>query len=827
MSARALPRATMRLQFHKGFTFADAEKIVPYMAALGVSHLYASPITAARAGSMHGYDVIDPTRVNPELGGEDGLRRLVETLRQHKLGLIVDIVPNHMAASVENAWWMDVLRHGRDSRYAGFFDIDWEAEDPQIRGKVFLPVLGKPLPKTLAANDLQPVERDGLGFLKIGDLELPMQGRDLDAQAYRLGWWRTANDRINWRRFFDINDLVCLRMQDDETFETVHAMIARFYAEGLIDGVRVDHIDGLLDPAAYCRKLRHRLDPKNPNKPYLVVEKILLKGETLPAEWGCDGTTGYDFMDQVSALQHDAGAASTLAAAWAEWSGRPADFEVEEQAARRLMIARSFPAPLEACVAAFDRLAKNDPAAADLSRPALRRALIDLLVHFPIYRSYATATERPARDRPFLDQAFKGARKTARTSDGWVLDALYRWMTDPACDVDAVARFQQLSSPVAAKSVEDTAFYRYGRLLSRNDVGFDLARFGMPPGDFHALMVQRHAQFPNAMLATATHDHKRGEDLRARLAVLSERPQAWIERVSRWLDQIGPLRTEGLPSTGDIVMLLQMIVGAWPLELALDDAAGRRNFAERLAGWQEKALREAKLFSDWADPDTAYEAAAKNLLMRLVAKNATPDLLADLFASVQSIAAAGAVNGLAQTLLKLTVPGVPDLYQGADNWDLSLVDPDNRRAVNYERREKSLAVSNLAEMTEHWRDGRLKQAVIARTLALRRAQHELFAEGDYRPVSVEGAMAEYFVAFTRTLKDRHVLVVMPRLPTGLLTKEGSLALDPAALADTRLRLPLSTTWKNVLHPEAKSLIGPDISLRQTLDHLPVGLFYAE
>lgn len=824
MNRRTVPRATLRLQFHKGFTFADAEKLVPYAADLGISHLYASPITAARAGSMHGYDVIDSTRVNPELGGEDGLRRLVDALKKRELGLIVDIVPNHMAASVENGWWMDVLRHGRASRYANFFDIDWEAEDPQLRGKVLLPVLGAPLPDLLGAGKLVPVERNGQGFLQYGDLRLPMQGRDLDRQAYRLGWWRTANDRINWRRFFDINDLVCLRMENEETFEATHALIAGFYAEGLIDGVRIDHVDGLSDPAGYCRKLRRRLDPRDPAKPYLVVEKILLKGETLPAEWGCDGTTGYDFMDQVCALQHDPSAASMLATAWARLSGRPADFDVEEQAARRLMIARSFPAPLEACVAAFDRLAKRDPATADLSRPALRRALVELLVHFPIYRSYATATERPARDRPYLKTAVEGARRTGRASDGWVLDALHRWMTEPAADDEAIRRFQQLSAPVAAKSVEDTAFYRYGRLLSRNDVGSNLAHFGTSPDDFHALMIARHAQFPQAMLATATHDHKRGEDLRARLAVLSERPQAWIDRLASWLEQCAPLRTDEQPSNGDIVLLLQMIVGAWPFELALDDAPARAAFAKRLAGWQEKALREAKLRSDWADPDTGYETAARTLLMRLVADNALPDLLADIHACMQSIAAAGAVNGLAQALLKLTVPGVPDLYQGTDYWDLRLVDPDNRRPVDFERRTQSLGKLDLDDALANWRDGRLKQAMIARTLALRRALPELFMHGDYRPVTIDGPWSKHVIAFTRTLDDAYLVVAVPRLSADLLIKDDAVMLNSAILKGAFLRLPADAIWHDALAPDGPPIEGQRVALQQIFSRLPVALF---
>jgi malto-oligosyltrehalose synthase len=773
-----IPRATQRLQFHKGFTFADAEALVPYFAALGVSHLYASPITTARAGSLHGYDVIDPTQVNPELGGEPGLTRLVDALRRAKLGLIVDIVPNHMAATLENAWWADVLRHGQASRYASYFDIDWNA------GSIFLPWLGKPAAE-VTAEDIEA-------------LKLPTPG------AWRLGWWRTAGDRINWRRFFDINELVCLRMEDDGVFEAGHALIARLYREGMIDGVRVDHIDGLADPAGYCRKLRERLDPAHPSRPYLVVEKILLRGETLPAGWGCDGTTGYDFMDEVSALQHDPGAQPVLAAAWAALSGRPADFATEEAAARREIIARSFSAPLEACVRAFDQ---GDDG--DLSPPALRRALTGLLVHFPVYRGYGTAG-----DEPYLKQAADAAKKTGLPGDRWVIDWLHERMREPG---EAVTRFQQLSSPIAAKSVEDTAFYRYGPLLSRNDVGFDVERFGDTAADFHARMQHRQVSQPHGMLATATHDHKRGEDVRARLAVLSGKPAEWIRRQARWIEQCALLRTEGMPDPGDMAMLLQMIVGAWPLDLSLEDTVGRATFAQRLAGWQQKALREAKLRSDWADPDTAYEEAAQGLLHRLVVDEAAPAIRAEIFGFIQEIAPAGAVNGLAQTLLRLTVPGVPDLYQGTELWDFSLVDPDNRRPVDYALRQQMLgADATLAT----WRDGAIKQRLIARALALRGALPDLFADGSYEPVAVEGRFAENIVAFIRRHRAEAILTVVPRLPTDLIRNPASLTL---ALQDTRLALSGDLTLFNAVDERAAPVTSRNVALQQILARWPVAL----
>jgi (1->4)-alpha-D-glucan 1-alpha-D-glucosylmutase len=764
------PRATLRLQFHKGFTFADAEALVPYFAALGISHVYASPITTARAGSIHGYDVTDPTVVNPELGGEESLRKLVDALRREKLGLIVDIVPNHMAANLENAWWVDVLRHGQDSRYAQWFDVEWDSEDPELRGKVFLPWLTKPV------NDVTPDEVDKLG--------LPNPG------AYLLGWWRSAGDRINWRRFFDINDLVCLRMENDEAFEAVHAMIARLYAEGLIDGVRVDHIDGLADPAAYCRKLRQRLDPRQPSRPWLVVEKILLRGESLPAEWGCDGTTGYDFMDEVSALQHDPAAGPVLAEAWARLTGRPADFATEEQAARREIIARSFSGPLEACVRAFDALENRD-----LSRPALRRGLTEMLVHFPVYRGYGT----PA-DAPWLAQAAEGAKRTGLPGDRWVIDWLQRRLGEQS---NAATRFRQLSSPVAAKSVEDTAFYRYGPLLSRNDVGFDVERFGGSVADFHARMQRRQAEWPRAMLATATHDHKRGEDVRARLAVLSERPQVWNERLARWLDAAAALCTTGMPDRADVAMLLQTIVGAWPVELKPDDAVGRAAFAQRLEGWQQKALREAKRRTDWSDPNEAYETAARALLRRLVVDDDGAALRAELFAFVEEIAPAGAINGLAQTLLRLTVPGVPDLYQGAELWDLSLVDPDNRAPVDFALRQEMLGTGRSR-----------KQRLIARALGLRKAMPELFAQGSYEPVAVDGPLAGHVVAFLRRHETDAILVVAPRLTMGLASADWS---------GTRLALPAGLKLFSALDQGSGSIGGPDVALQHFWQDWPVAL----
>ena len=824
------PRATLRLQFHKGFTFADAARLVPYFSALGISHVYASPILTARPGSLHGYDVVDPTRVNPELGGEDGLRGLVTALRGAGLGLIVDIVPNHMAVGAGNAWWWDVLQNGRTSAYAHFFDIDWEPDDPELHGKVLAPFLGRSCAEALGAGEIalahdaargyfikyfehlfpvartdwNEIEREGLAAYASSDARGHARLAALLArQNYRLAYWRVANDEINWRRFFDINELIGVRVEHDDVFEATHATVLRLYEEGLIDGFRIDHIDGLSHPGDYGRKLRARLAGLETTRPadaprgpaYIAVEKILGPGEHLRRDWGCDGTSGYDFMDQVSAVLHDGAARQPLAALWAKVSGRSPSFAVEAEASRREILDRSFTAQLNTTARAFHRLARA--MGADVSRASIRRALSEILAHFPVYRLYTAPGQRSEEDLSFLERALDGAAVTCLPGDREVVELLGRWLAgeatpgaDESLRARALTAFHQLSAPVAAKAVEDTAFYRSGTALSRIDVGFDPARFADTPAVFHAHARHRSEQFPSSMLATATHDHKRGEDVRARLAVLSEIPGQWATALERWLARSEPLcaASAGAPAPHprDRALLFQTIVGAWPPGLALDDNTGLKEFAERLAGWQQKALREAKLASDWTAPNESYESAAHGFLMRLFAGEA--DLLPEFARFARRIGPAGAANGLAQTLLKLTAPGVPDIYQGTDYWDLSLVDPDNRRPVDFAARMASLEKTALDTLAARWPDGRIKQAVIARALAVRAAAPRLFAEGSYVPIDVEGPLARHVVAFARILGDQIAITVVCSLTFGLLADD-SLSIQRLRWSGTRLRLP--------------------------------------
>ena len=839
----------MRLQLHRDFTFADAAALVPYMVDMGISHVYSSPILTARAGSIHGYDVVDPTRVNPELGGEQGLRDFVAVLRAAELGLIVDIVPNHMAVGgSDNPWWTDLLRHGRASRWAQFFDVDWETDDPDLRGKLLAPFLGRPYGEALDAGEIQvALTPSGEATIRYFDNEFPInpsdnaqvferglesfdpgnpEGRNqihqlLERQHYRLAWWGSAGDEINWRRFFDINGLAGLRIEVPAVFEETHATLFRLYADGLIDGFRIDHVDGLSDPPGYCRRLRQSLRDLAPDRhAYLVIEKILGPGERLPTDWGVDGTSGYDFMNEVSALQHDSSSAVALALLWNRATQRPADFADEEVPARLEILQRGFEAQLQTVTRALHRIARSDRRTRDTSAAAIRRGLLALLSHFPVYRGYNAGSQRSPGDDAAFSRALAGAKAASPASSHAVLDQLDRWLGGEPGDPVAVTRFQQLSAPVAAKAVEDTAFYRYGRLLSRNDVGFDAASLGCSVDEFHRSCANRAASFPRAMLATATHDHKRGEDLRARLAVISEMPDAW----AAFLAQCQALHAMR-PDPADEIMLYQMIVGAWPMDLAASDAAGCNAFAERLAAWQQKALREAKLRTDWTAPNEKYEDTAREFLFSLISPDSAFLPLAR--SMIDRIAPAGAVNGLVQAILKMTVPGVPDFYQGTEFWDFSLVDPDNRRPVDYLARQKALALN--AEPTEclaPWRDGRIKQAIVQKVLGLRRRMPDLFERGDYSPLPVRGSLEQRIVAFSRRCGQSMLIVVVPRLTNGLLLPGDRLALDPLHLRDNIVSLPQQLSgieFQHLLCGNSSVAAVPELPLGSLIGDFPIAV----
>jgi (1->4)-alpha-D-glucan 1-alpha-D-glucosylmutase len=909
-------RATLRLQFHKGFTLDQAVPLVPYFARLGISHVYASPLLAARAGSMHGYDVVDPTAVNPELGGEPALRRLVAALREQNMGLILDIVSNHMAVGgSDNPWWLDLLEWGRLSPYGEFFDIQWHSPDPLMEGQLLLPFLGSDygvalqdgtLPlrfnaqrgsfhvehydhhfpicpssygellktdddslKTLAdrfttlsyqtdahslaiplkaelselASDpavLQRIEQNLNAYDSLTPEGFQRLHQLLERQSYRLASWRTAGDDINWRRFFDVNELGGLRVERPAVFEETHAKIFELVAEGLIDGLRIDHIDGLADPRGYCRKLRRRVDSLSPDRHLpIYVEKILGEGETLHRDWSVDGTTGYEFMNQLSLLQHDPAGAQTLGDLWNRYSERPADFGQEAKLARAQILNGSLAGDFESVAQALLQVARDDLMTRDLTLGAIRRALQELIVHFPVYRTYISPRGRSSEDDVFFQQAMDGARQTLGEADWPVLDCLAGWLGGKPWRErpigrsrkilkHACVRFQQLTSPAAAKAVEDTAFYRSAVLLSRNDVGFSTEQFSAPIADFHQVCVDRLKAFPYNLLATATHDHKRGEDTRARLAVLSERSAWYAEQVPLWQALARPLRNDDqMPSTGDELILYQAILGSWPLDLRSDDVPALEEYAKRLWQWQQKALREAKLQSSWSAPNDAYESATQAFIERLLLSPDGELLRSALGKAVQTIAAPGALNSLAQTLLRMTVPGVPDLYQGNDYWDFTLVDPDNRRPVDYLSRQQSLEQSlDLTDLLANWRDGRVKQALITNTLNLRAEHAELFARGTYQALEVVGSEAHRVLAFVRELAGKRAIVIVPIRCAPLLKNGAEPRIDAPQWGDTRVKLPFESSDEHLkgLFSSTAVTKNRELNISAALGDFPVNLF---
>ena len=909
-------RATQRLQFHAGFTLNDARLQVPYFARMGISHLYASPLLTARDGSMHGYDVVDPTRVSPALGGEAALRRLVAELRAHDMGLILDVVSNHMAVGgADNPWWLDLLAWGRASPYAEFFDIQWHSPDPLLEGQLLLPFLGNDYGATLKAGEL-PLRYDAqqgrfytehghhhfpicpldYGFLLhiSGQPDLQFLGERftalhplphprertaplhaelaalsarpevlaaieqqltcfdarhpsglerlhalLERQSYRLASWRTAADDINWRRFFDVNELAGLRVERPRVFEATHQKIFDLIRDGLVDGLRIDHVDGLADPRGYCRKLRRRVDALAPDRHLpIYVEKILGAEEPLPDDWHVDGTTGYEFMDQVSLLQHDPAGAAPLASLWAEHSERPGDFREQALLARQQILNGSLAGDCDRVALALRDVARDDLMTRDLTLGAITRALQALVVHFSVYRTYINAAGRSAADDEVFGRAMEGARNDLSEADWPVLESLQRWLggdnwrTRPygrsrKLLKRACVRFQQLTSPTAAKAVEDTAFYRYGALLSRNDVGFDAERFSAPAQVFHQTCAERLLHFPDTLLATATHDHKRGEDCRARLAVISEKSADYARCIARWRPMASTLRghREG-PSAGDELLLYQILLSTWPLTLSPDDPHGLAHYNERVWQWQLKALREAKLDTQWAAPNEAYEQAVQAFIEQLLLHPQGAALRAEIHAFSEQLAPAGALNSLVQCVLKLTTPGVPDLYQGTEFWDFSLVDPDNRRPVDFALRQQQLDIHAPAPaLLDDWRSGAIKQAVIARTLAMRAEHPVLFARGRYQPLHVTGPHADRVLAFAREWQGQWAVVVAPRLSAPLLQNSALPLINPREWADTRLELPFDGTEHKLngffAHPVVTS--NKAIRVSDALGSFPVNL----
>jgi (1->4)-alpha-D-glucan 1-alpha-D-glucosylmutase len=877
-------RATYRLQFHKDFGFDKAAQIAPYLARLGVSHIYASPWLKARPGSLHGYDIVDHHALNPELGCQAQFDAMIAAFRANGLRAIMDFVPNHMGVGgSDNPLWLDVLEWGPDSAHAGWFDIDWQSDRFYPHGKLLVPFLGDqygvelyagkltlkfddregafavwaydshklpvcPLHYDRILGDAHPeLERLGDAFAALPEwrpqvgrrarelkLELAKAASEnadvhsaiaaaverfhgtpgqadswtalhqlIQDQCWRAAYFRVAADDINYRRFFDVNELAGLRMELPDVFDHAHSLVFRLLDEGVLDGLRIDHVDGLLNPKEYFHRLRARHDATGSGDPfYLVVEKILAGHESLRDDWPVDGTTGYEFANLVLGLLIDPQGEEGLTQTYVDFTGERTSFpEVVRECKLRIM-KNEMASELNVLARDVSRVARQNPTTADFTHNVLRRAIREVVACFPVYRTYVDSDGVPTEeDRRDLNWAIKLARAIETSIDPSVFEFVCKVLSGELAAggrsgfsrqsvLRCAMKLQQYSGPVMAKGLEDTAFYRYNRFVGLNEVGGYPDQFGVTIANFHKANAQRAKRWPHSMLCTSTHDTKRGEDTRARLAVLSEMPQEWARQVNAWSRILrarrGDIEATAPPDRNDEYLFYQLLVGTWPVEL---DGGGNglnwealHSYAKRLDSTMTKSMREAKVHSTWASPYMAYE----NAVLAFVDAALDPDESCEFFSAFlpfqAQIARLGVHNSLAQTVLKLTVPGVPDIYQGADLWDLSMVDPDNRRAVDYRERTRLLAeVSggaaggkevHVRDLLDHWQDGAVKLYVISRILALRAAEPDLFAKGEYEPLAATGPKADCVCAFARRVGDRTAIVLTARFPALLESNGG-------------------------------------------------------
>jgi (1->4)-alpha-D-glucan 1-alpha-D-glucosylmutase len=918
----ALPLATYRLQFNPSFGFRDAAALVPYLAQLGVSHLYASPFLKARSGSTHGYDVVDHNALNPELGDEAAFQQLCDALREHDIGLILDFVPNHMGVHyADNPWWLDVLEWGPKSPHAVSFDIDWDTLPGHARGGLLVPVLGTSYGTALERGDIElrydpadgsfsawyyehrlPISpprygeilqkvvaeagaseqaagrellalaaryrgphnppRDEAPVLKaelaaiVGGEEVIARGLRvyrassdppastlalhhlLERQHYRLAYWRLALTEVNYRRFFDINSLAGLRVEDRATFDAVHALVRRLIAAGRLQGLRIDHLDGMRDPHQYFRRLHRLIDTHrgaDATEFYLVVEKILAQGERLPRFAGVAGTTGYEWLNLISRVLIDQHGLPPLEQAWHEASGDERGFDAILIEAKRRVLANILASEFTVLVRLLARIATGHYSTRDYSAERLRLAFELFVLHFPIYRTYVTASGPSREDRAIVTKAIDAARADWFGTDPEVLDFLRDTLTldlvAPGRSGHSIARVrrfafkvQQFTGPMMAKSMEDTAFYRYHCLLALNEVGSDPAAGSLSVAEFHERMRERMTRASHGLTATSTHDTKRGEDARARLIALTELADSWSNRVREWrqmntelIKSTGPLRT---PSRAHEYMLYQALVGVWPLG-GIDG-----QFVERMQAYAVKAAREGKQQTSWTAPNDRYEQELLRFVHELLDRRRSAAFIDSFDAFARQAALLGALKSLTQTVLKLAGPGIPDIYQGTEFWDLSLVDPDNRRAVDFAARISaldSLAQTDWQMLAAQWTDGRIKLALMRRLLALRTEFAALFADGLYLPLEVSGADSEEILAFARVRGNKALIVIAGRL-FGRVTDGGR-------------HWPAGQAWKcrvmvggfselGDLLAAGRSLSGPALSVAELFDAMPVAILEA-
>jgi (1->4)-alpha-D-glucan 1-alpha-D-glucosylmutase len=780
-----IPSGTYRIQFRNGMTFDRVAELTPYLKRLGISHLYASPIFTSTTGSTHGYDITDANEIEPSIGGREGFDRMVKTLKAAGLGLILDIVPNHMAASLENPWWRDLVENGVASRYAHHFDIDWSR-------RLTLPFLGDTFENVLEAGEIsvKPDPKSGKPALAYYETFYPLDpasytGREAevmkltdkaamaelhDQQHYRLMSWRDAQRDLSYRRFFEITGLAGVRVEDGSVFDDTHRLILELVHSGAVGGLRVDHVDGLADPKAYLERLRQKAG----SDCYITVEKILGKGEHIPADWPISGTTGYEFVAALSDALVDGMKLAELRSAYEAVTGKRVDMEAELRAAKLLMAERNFAGEVAMLLKLAHQIGTTEDGKSRLPEGALKGALRELLVGFPVYRTYGNRQRLPAEGRRMLAVVLEKIRNGPNAPDPQALSFFELILTgDVESSVAGPAsvfrtRFQQLTGPLMAKSVEDTLFFRQHMALALNEVGAEPLPRSFSLGRFHEEMQTRLQRQPDGLSATSTHDTKRGEDARARLYALTEAPQVWTKAVARWRDMnkasIVVLDDGPAPEPEVEWMLYQALAGAWPTELHLQGVKALNALEERFTAYVVKALREAKLRTNWGDNNEAYEHAVCAYARHLLSAD-NHAFLADFADTLRPFARAGLVNGLTQTIIKLTAPGVPDIYQGSEGFDFSLVDPDNRREPDF-----GMLQNRLLEMDkltfhneEEWQSGRLKHHVIAALLRMRQQIPTLFARGSYIPLLAKGERPEGLLSFARADATDAVVILARRL----------------------------------------------------------------
>lgn len=797
-----IPASTYRLQFNKQFTFSGARAILDYLRDLGISDLYCSPLLRATPESTHGYDACDPCEFSPSIGTPGDFEELARQAKARGMHLLLDIVPNHQGVHSTNPRWWDVLQRGLGSEFARYFDIDWESSIPGLRGKVLLPVLGDHYNAVLERGELKVVRANGewrLAYFDkqfplsadsaetIAESELPALNADanrlhelIDRQHYRLAFWRTGPHELNYRRFFDVTELICVRVEDPAVFESTHRFIFELVSKGHISGLRVDHPDGLRDPQQYFQRLRER------TQSYIVAEKIISGNEELPRDWPVDGTTGYDYLIKLNGLFVDSNGEAPLTQLHAEFTGEPARYEEIALNSKRLVLEKLFVREVDSLATRLKELAGHAREGADLTWRDLRRAIVEFIAAFPVYRTYIGANRQSLTAEE--TERVNGAIAVARSAHPELAAALeflgsvLRLQPLGAEEMrrEFVARFQQLTGPATAKGLEDTAFYRYFRLLSLNEVGGEPGIFGTSPSDFHAFNSRIARDWPHTLLATATHDTKRGEDLRARLNVLSEIPGEWRAAVARWREAAKSIQPRISPN--DEYLLFQTLLGAWTDEAERDP----KIFAERVKAYMLKAARESKSITSWTEPNNDYEHALQAFVDRLLETKA----FIEAFLPFQKrVAFFGRINSLSQLVLKLFSPGVPDTYQGAELWDFSLVDPDNRRPVDFAARRELLdrvRSGDPALFLGSAENGAIKFWLLWKCLNLRRERRDFLADAGYEPVAVTGQHAEHVCAFARTANDRRIVVAVPRLCARLLGGKEALPIGKEVWGDTRL-----------------------------------------